>query len=371
MDEKNKRSESGNKKPSALRVQPGVEAGRCNNPRKENIRANPDLDSETVVRGVLDGDRTTLGRAITLIESNSPVHQKQARDILGALMPRAKASLRVGMSGMPGAGKSTFIETVGSKLAGDGRKVAVLAVDPSSSVSKGSILGDKTRMERLSRSPNAFIRPSPTGGILGGVARKTRETIILFEAAGYDVIFVETVGVGQNEITVRSMVDFFLLVIIPSAGEELQGMKKGITEIADAVVVNKADGSLAHDAEKTRDEYSKAMHFVRSPTEGWETRVFTSSARTGKGLDRIWGAIERFMEITSNNGAFTRRRREQARDWLHQMVDERLKESFYSDPAVAALLPEMEKQVLEGTVPASRAALSVLECFEKARKKGK
>ncbi|MBN1826016.1 MAG: methylmalonyl Co-A mutase-associated GTPase MeaB [Candidatus Eisenbacteria bacterium] len=344
-----------------LQVRKGVEPPPP--PLRTGAKRAP-LSTEEYVEGVLSGDRNRLARAITLVESNAPADFARARGVLQSLLPRAGRSIRVGVTGVPGAGKSTFIETVGMELAGRGHRVAVTAVDPSSSVSGGSILGDKTRMEHLANHPGAFIRPSPSGGTLGGVTRKTRETVILFEAAGYDVILIETVGVGQNEIVVRSMVDFFLLLLIPGAGDELQGMKKGIMEIADAVLVNKADGGNRDAAERARSEYEKALHYLRPATEGWTTKAFAASALTGEGVEGIWRTIERFVEITRDSGAFERRRRAQEREWMHALVRDRLRDLFLLHPEVRRRLPQLEKEVTEGRLPATTAAGELLELFE-------
>ena len=324
----------------------------------------PRATTEQLVAGVLGGDRVLLGRAITLVESNVSAHQDQAQELLQALLPHTGRSIRVGVTGMPGSGKSTLIETLGCRLTDRGHRVAVLAVDPTSSISRGSILGDKTRMEGLARDPRAFIRPSPSGGTLGGVARKTRETMLVFEAAGFDVLLVETVGVGQNEITVRSMVDFFLLLLIPGAGDELQGIKRGVMEIADTVLVNKADGENLRAAARARADSERALHYLQPATEGWTSRVLTVSALHGDGVDEIWDLIEEFRRRTRASGIFARRRREQARDWVRSMVEERLRERFYEHPAVRSLLPEIEQAVMEGSLPATRAAWQLLEAFD-------
>lgn len=353
---------------SALRVIPGVEGGHDGLPGRPRVshRGAPvrrQLSTEEYVQGVLSGDRTRLGRAITLVESNAPVHFEQAQEVLRLLLPHAGRSVRAGVTGVPGAGKSTLIEALGSHLTSEGHRVAVTAVDPTSSRTGGSILGDKTRMERLSADPNAFIRPSPSGGVLGGVARKTRETILLFEAAGYDVILVETVGVGQSEITVRSMVDFFLLVLVAGAGDELQGIKKGVVELADAILVNKADGANTVAAEVARGEYERALHYLQPATAGWQSRAVCASSLTGQGVPEIWQLIQEFRAAALSSGAFVRRRKEQERDWLHALIEQQLVERFRANPQVASLLPELETAVMEGRLPATSAARRLLDLF--------
>lgn len=353
---------------SALRVVPGVEGGHDGLPGKARTshRGGPvrrQLSTEEYVQGVLSGDRTSLGRAITLVESNAPAHFAQAQEVLRLLLPHAGRSVRLGITGVPGAGKSTFIEALGSHLTSHGHRVAVTAVDPTSSRTGGSILGDKTRMERLSADPNAFIRPSPSGGVLGGVARKTRETVLLFEAAGYDVILVETVGVGQSEITVRSMVDFFLLVLVAGAGDELQGIKKGVVELADAILVNKADGANTVAAEVARGEYERALHYLQPATTGWQSRAVCASSLTGEGIAGIWQMVGEFCAAARSSGSFGRRRQEQERDWLHALIEQQLLERFRSDPQVARLLPELETAVMDGRLPATSAAQRLLDVF--------
>ncbi len=320
----------------------------------------PGIDVRAYADGVLSGDRAMLARAITLVESHAPQHQESAQDLLAKLLPHSGKSIRIGISGAPGAGKSTFIDALGSWLGKQGHKVAVLAVDPSSSISGGSILGDKTRMERLSHSENAFIRPSPTGGILGGVASKTRETIFVCEAAGYDVILVETVGSGQNEITVRSMVDFFLLLLITGAGDELQGIKKGVIELADALLIHKADGDNKIAAQTARAQLNRVLHFLTPATVGWNTRAHTASGLTGEGIENIWQVIQAFQDNTKQSGIFEQRRQSQMRDWLHHLVDAQLHDFFFQHPAVRSALPELEAAVMRGEVPATAAARQLL-----------
>ena len=325
---------------------------------------NRSLTNNDYIKGVLENDRTILGRAITLIESNSPPHIEQAQAVLKELLPHTGNSIRIGITGMPGAGKSTFIETLGCCLTAKGHRVAVMAVDPSSSITKGSILGDKTRMEKLATDPNAFIRPSPSGGMLGGVARKTRETMLLFEAAGYDVLLVETIGVGQNEITVRSMVDFILLLMIAGAGDELQGIKRGIIEIADAVAINKADGDNKIKALAARDTHNRALHYLSPLTPGWQIKAFTCSSISGKGIPEIWRVIEKYREITRKSGFWNDRRQLQARDWLHNLVEEHLHNRFKHHPGINSIMPQIEQAVMDGTLTITTAAKMLIDKFE-------
>jgi LAO/AO transport system kinase len=279
-----------------------------------------------------------LSKGITLIESTQQNHIKKAQQLIEMCLPHANNSVRIGITGVPGVGKSTFIEALGNLLIKNGKKVAVLAVDPSSTISHGSILGDKTRMESLVRSPEAFIRPSPSGKSLGGVAQKTRESIILCEAAGYDIIIIETVGVGQSETAVHSMVDFFLLLKLAGAGDELQGIKRGIIEMADALVINKADGDNLIPAQKAKNQFTKALHLYPLSQNNWSPKVLTCSAIEGIGIENIWKMILKFLKVTQKNGAFNENRIQQNKFWLLQTIEEQLKSSFYNNPKVKDVL---------------------------------
>lgn len=321
------------------------------------------LTAQDYIQGILAGDRTILARAITLIESNSAQHITQAQEVLQALLPHTGNSIRVGITGVPGAGKSTTIENLGLRLCAKGHKLAVLAVDPSSTVTGGSILGDKTRMEQLSRHPNAFIRPTPSGGALGGVARKTRETVLLCEAFGFDVLILETVGVGQSEIAVRSMVDCFLLLMIAGAGDELQGIKKGVIEIADAIIVNKADGDNERRARLAKAEYNRVLHFLQPATQGWQTKALTCSAITGAGVETLWQTVLEFMEHVRSTGIFTERRQQQNVAWLKSMLEEGVLNHFFSHPEVAARLPQLQAAVAAGKAPVTAVARELLQQF--------
>lgn len=331
---------------------------------RRKFKRPAELSIDDYVKGVLDGDRTIIARAITLVESNASKHQEKAQEMLTKLLPYSGNSVRIGITGTPGAGKSSLIETLGTQLCDRGEKIAVLAVDPSSSVTGGSILGDKTRMEKLSRSKNAFIRPSPSGGALGGVARKSRETMIICEAAGYDTILVETVGVGQNEITVRSMVDMFVLVQIAGAGDELQGIKKGVMERSDMIIVNKADGENKLRAQTTRAEYSKILHYLQPSTEGWESKAIACSALTSEGLDELWDTIKDFEKTTRESEAFEKRRQDQNIEWVNSLVQEYLSRNFYNNPAVKAQKPVLENLVMAGQLSPTKAAMDLMKVYE-------
>ncbi len=311
--------------------------------------------------GVLEGDRRSLARAITLAESTRADHRAEAESLLAEVLPHTGGATRIGISGAPGAGKSTFIEALGQHVIDQGLRVAVLAVDPSSTRSGGSILGDKTRMEQLTRSPDAFVRPSPTGGTLGGVARRTREALLLCEAAGFDVVLVETVGVGQSEVAVAAMVDLFLVLVAPGAGDELQGIKRGIMELADLVVVNKADGDLLNAATGTAADYANALHLVRPRTPAWSARVITCSALLATGIDTVWNAVHDYR--TAVGTELERQRAAQARQWMWSEVTDALVESLRADPDVAALAVQLELDVSSGTITPTAAARRLLATY--------
>ncbi|MBO0653698.1 methylmalonyl Co-A mutase-associated GTPase MeaB [Streptomyces triculaminicus] len=321
------------------------------------------IDIDAYVKDVLDGKRAAIARAITLVESTRPDHRALAQRMLTALLPHAGAARRIGITGVPGVGKSTFIDALGTMLTGLGHRVAVLAVDPSSSRTGGSILGDKTRMERLAVDPAAFVRPSPTAGTLGGVAKATRETIVVMEAAGYDVVLVETVGVGQSETAVANMVDTFLLLTLARTGDQLQGIKKGVLELADLVAVNKADGPHERDAKAAARELAGALRLMQSPDAAWNPPVLTCSAREGTGLDTLWERIEQHRRVLEATGELASRRREQQVDWTWTMVREQLLTELRAHPEVRRLGPDLEQRVREGTLTASLAAERLLEVF--------
>ncbi len=324
----------------------------------------PTLSIEEYVDGVLSGDRSVLARAITLVESRKPAHRELAQELLVRLLPRAGNCHRVGITGVPGVGKSTFIEAFGTNLTAAGHRVAVLAVDPTSSRTGGSILGDKTRMPNLAVDPAAFVRPSPSGGTLGGVTRSTRETMVLVEAAGYDVVLVETVGVGQSETVVADMVDFFLVLMLPGGGDELQGIKKGILELADMVAVNKGEGTNRPRATATASDYAAAIHLITPPSAPWQPPVVVCSALGNEGLDTIWTHIERHRQILTGSGAWDRTRQEQQLRWMWSMVEDRLVSDFRQ--RVADLVPGIEAGVREGRFTASIAADRLLDAFERS-----
>lgn len=312
------------------------------------------------VAGVVAGERRALARALTLVESRRPDHRALARQLLERLLPRTGGALRLGVTGAPGVGKSTLIEALGLRLVEEGRRVAVLAVDPTSQLSGGSLLGDKTRMERLSQHPLAFIRPSPSGGALGGVARSSRRQLLLCEAAGYQVVMVETVGVGQSETAVAHMVDTFLWVTMPGAGDEVQGIKRGITELADIVAVNKADRAVLEEARRARSQLLSALALLTPPTPGWRVPVVVCSALEGSGIEELWQAVADHRRHLEASGLLAQRRAHQALYWMEQALEEGLRERFYSHPRVAARLDEVRAQVAAGTLPPESAAEQLL-----------
>jgi len=324
------------------------------------------LTSDEYFDGIIRGNITRLSQAVTLIESNKPEHQKVAQEIIIKCLPHAGKSVRLGITGVPGAGKSTFIEALGKRITGRGGKLAVLAIDPSSERSKGSILGDKTRMEELSSDPNAYIRPSPSAGSLGGVARKTREIIILCEAAGFGTIFIETVGVGQSETVVHSMVDFFLLIQIAGAGDELQGIKRGIMEMADAIVINKADKDNFEKAQLAAAQFRNALHLFPPTGSGWTPPVVTCSALENTGVQEIWDIVNEYVTLTRENGYFQNRRSNQARYWMYETINETLRNNFYQNHLVKPRLSHYEKLVLTNEMSSFIAAHELLATYFKS-----
>lgn len=320
---------------------------------------------EELTSGILKGDKTALARAITLVESTKKTSLEKSNLIIERCLAKKTNSFRIGITGVPGVGKSTFIESFGQKLTALGKKVAVLAVDPTSTQTSGSILGDKTRMQELVKDPNAFIRPSPSGISLGGVTRKTRETIILCEAAGYDVILVETVGVGQSETAVHSMVDFFLLLKLPGAGDELQGIKRGIIEMADAIVINKADGDHLKSARIAAMEFSRAIHLYPPKENGWTPLVLSCSAIENKGLDEVWEMISNYISDTKASNNFDAKRQQQNKNWLIQTLDDQLKQRFYQDKEIASALKKLTAEVMQHKISPFRAAEKLLDLKNK------
>lgn len=349
---------------SALAVTEGVENQPIVNPYFKK-RKKRQLTTDEYVEGILQGNITILSQAITLVESSNPEHYEQAQQIIERCLPYAGKSVRIGITGVPGAGKSTFIEAIGNMVTSLKHKLAVLAIDPSSERSGGSILGDKTRMETICNNPNVFIRPSPSAGSLGGVARKTRETVVLCEAAGFDVTFVETVGVGQSETAVHSMVDLFMLLQISGAGDELQGIKRGIMEMADLMVITKADGENIHKAELAKTQFQGALRLFPMPESGWRPKVYTCSSLAGTGLEEVWKGVEEYLDHTQANGYFQHNRNRQNKYWMYESINEALKQSFYLNPEIEELIPKFEEEVLGNRMSSFIAAHQLLDKYFK------
>jgi LAO/AO transport system kinase len=358
--------------PSALKVQEGItqpESVNVHAVRRLTRSKKGMLKPEEYLQGILCENRTILSKAITLIESSLPAHQQLAQEVIALCLPHAGKSVRIGITGVPGVGKSTFIEALGIQLTKEGRKLAVLAIDPSSTRSKGSILGDKTRMEALSVDPLAFIRPSPSAGSLGGVARKTRETIILCEAAGFDTIFVETVGVGQSEVAVYAMVDFFLLLMLAGAGDELQGIKRGIMEMADAIIVNKADGDNRRKADIAAAQVKNALHLYPVADSGWMPVTATCSSQTSEGIADVWQIVQDYLEFTNNNSYFQLKRSEQSRQIMLDTINNFITEKFYSDVITMERIRAVEADLLSDRISPYVAAQTILNAYYSGLKK--
>jgi LAO/AO transport system kinase len=350
---------------TGLTVNDGVEQPPTVNPYLQPAKRKKrrEYTAAEYVDGLLKGNRTILSQAVTLVESIKPDHQVLAQEVIEKCLPFTGKSIRLGITGVPGAGKSTFIEALGIHLAGNNHRLAVLAIDPSSERSKGSILGDKTRMEQLSVHPNAFIRPSPSAGSLGGVARKTRETIMLCEAAGFDTVFVETVGVGQSETAVHSMVDFFLFLQVAGTGDELQGIKRGIMEMADGIAINKADGNNIDRVNLTKAQLVNALHLFPLPDSGWAPKVLTCSALNGINIDEVWNMITEYVGFVKESGYFHRNRNFQSKYWMYESINEHLKAAFYNNEETEALLAQYERKVLSNEISSFIAAKELLDNY--------
>lgn len=346
---------------AGLSVSKGVEKPPMVNPYAIRRPKRKQYSVAEYVDGILKGDISILSQAVTLVESTNPDHYAVAQEVIEKCLPHSGNAIRVGITGVPGAGKSTFIEALGTYLVGKGNKLAVLAIDPSSERSKGSILGDKTRMEELSASKMAFIRPSPSSGSLGGVARKTRETSILCEAAGFNMVFIETVGVGQSETAAHSMVDFFLLLQLTGAGDELQGIKRGIMEMADAIVINKAEGNNIPMAQLAQRQLKNALHLFPPHESGWDPQVLTCSAFHKIGIEEVWQMIEDYIKFTKANGSFGAKRKKQSKYWMYESINEQLKNNFYNNKNISEKLPEYERKVLRDEISSFTAAQKLLD----------
>ena len=348
---------------AGLTVNKGIAQPPIVNPYMKRKPRRRQLTAAEYVDGILKGNITVLGQAVTLVESQNPDHYALAQEVIEKCLPHAGRSVRIGITGVPGAGKSTSIDAFGLHVLKDGGKLAVLAIGPSSERSNGSILGDKTRMEKLSVHPDAFIRPSPSAGSLGGVARKTRETIVLCEAAGFDKIFVETVGVGQRETAVHSMVDFFLLIQLAGTGDELQGLKRGIMEMADGIVINKADGDNIDRARLAQAQFRNALHLFPLPPSGWTPEVLTYSGYYEIGIPEVWDMIYRYFDFVKKNGYFEEKRRQQEKYWMYESINEHLKAHFYNNPVIEEMLAAKQKLVLEAKQSSFMAAADVLNYY--------
>lgn len=353
-----------NEEYKGLVVNKGIPQPDIVNPYLKRVKAR-EYSVNDYVDGIVKGDISVLSRAVTLVESVNPKHEAIAQEVLEKCLPYCGNSVRIGISGVPGAGKSTSIDAFGMHVLEKGGKLAVLAIDPSSERSKGSILGDKTRMEELSSHPNSFIRPSPSAGSLGGVARKTRETIVLCEAAGFDKIFVETVGVGQSETAVHSMVDFFLLIQLAGTGDELQGIKRGIMEMADAIVINKADGDNIDKAKLAATQFKNALHLFPAPDSGWSPRVLTYSGFYKLGIKEIWDMVDEYIAFVKENGYFNYHRNQQSKYWMYETINEALRSSFYNDSKIAEMIIASENEVLEGKITSFAASRRLLDLYFK------
>lgn len=353
---------------SALTVNPGIDQPPSINQDSAKIfkaRKRRLLSAEEYADGILSQSIPLLSQAITLIESSLPEHHAIAQQVIEKCLPYSGNSIRIGITGVPGVGKSSFIEELGTEITSSGNKLAVLAIDPSSERSKGSILGDKTRMETLSSNANAFIRPSPSAGSLGGVARKTRESIVLCEAAGFNTIFIETVGVGQSETAVHSMVDFFLLLMLAGAGDELQGIKRGIMEMADMIAITKSDGDNVRKAQVAKVEYESALHLFPPCESGWNPRVLTCSSREKIGINELWNEIRDYVNFTASSGYFTSRRRNQAKYWMYETINETLRGDFYNSKSIQEILKDVEEKVLSDKLSSFAAAKVLLDSYFK------
>lgn len=359
MDSKKKKSAT------ALKVNEGIEPPPPINEEllKRPLKQKDIHPAEYYVEGIIEGNRSILSQAITLVESSLTTHQKLAQKIIESCLKKSGNSVRIGITGIPGVGKSTFIEAFGKQLTQMGHKVAVLAIDPSSQRSKGSILGDKTRMMKLSADPNAYIRPSPSAGSLGGVARKTRETVTLCEAAGFDIIIIETVGVGQSETAVHSMIDFFLLLMLAGAGDELQGIKRGIMEMADAIVINKADGDNLPKAQQAKSQYESALHLFPPKTSGWSPKVLLCSSIYQTGISQIWDIMNEYIEIVKNNGYFWENRKRQSIQLMNDTLHEYLLESFFSNPTIENKYQQLQKKVMNSELNPYKAAHELFDLY--------